>query len=47
MLHDMYLVKVKSPEESSEDWDYYEIIKTIPGNKAFLDPSKSECQLIQ
>lgn len=46
MLHDMYLVKVKSPGESSGNWDYYEIIKTIPGNKAFLDPSKSECQLI-
>src|SRR4029077_12258374 len=30
MVHDMYFVQVKSPEESSGPWDYYKILSTIP-----------------
>ena len=33
--HDMYLVRVKSPEQSKKPWDYYEIVKTIPAAEAF------------
>jgi branched-chain amino acid transport system substrate-binding protein len=38
--HDMYLVQVKSPEESKAPWDYYRIVRTIPAAEAFppLDP---------
>jgi branched-chain amino acid transport system substrate-binding protein len=38
--HDMYLVQVKSPEESKAPWDYYKIVRTIPAAEAFppLDP---------
>jgi hypothetical protein len=35
MVHDMYLVEVKKPEESRYPWDYYKILKTIPGEEAF------------
>ena len=35
MVHDMYLVKVKKPEESHDAWDYYRILKIIPGKEAF------------
>lgn len=43
--HDMYLVQVKSPQESKYAWDYYKIVKTIPAAEAFepLDPS---CPLV-
>jgi branched-chain amino acid transport system substrate-binding protein len=35
MIHDMYLMQVKSPGESKEPWDYYRLLETIPGEQAF------------
>jgi branched-chain amino acid transport system substrate-binding protein len=46
MVHDMYLARVKSPDESSGQWDYYEILRTIPGDQAFLPLSESTCSLV-
>lgn len=43
MVHDMYLARVKSPAESKGPWDYYEILRTIPGEEAFGPLSESEC----
>lgn len=43
MVHDMYLARVKSPEESKGPWDYYEIVRTIPGEEAFGPLSESTC----
>ena len=31
----MYLVEVKTPEESKYAWDYLKILRTIPGAEAF------------
>ena len=36
MVHDMYLARVKTPDESKGEWDYYKILRTIPGDQAFL-----------
>lgn len=47
MVHDMYLVRVKRPAESKGAWDYYEILETIPGEKAFQPLEKSECPLLK
>jgi branched-chain amino acid transport system substrate-binding protein len=47
MIHDMYLVEVKKPGESDVAWDYYNILKTIPGEEAFMDPAKSGCDLVK
>ena len=30
MVHDMYFVQVKTPEESTGPWDYYKILSTTP-----------------
>jgi branched-chain amino acid transport system substrate-binding protein len=46
MVHDMYLARVKSPDESTGRWDYYEILRTIPGDQAFLALSESKCPLV-
>ena len=46
MVHDMYLARVKSPDELSGEWDYYEILRTIPGDQAYLPLSESECPLV-
>jgi branched-chain amino acid transport system substrate-binding protein len=47
LVHDMYLVQVKSPEESREPWDYYKILSIIPGDKAFRPLAESECPLVR
>jgi branched-chain amino acid transport system substrate-binding protein len=46
MIHDMYLVQAKRPEESRYPWDYYKILSTIPGRAAFRPLSESECPLV-
>jgi branched-chain amino acid transport system substrate-binding protein len=45
MVHDMYLVEVKAPNESKTPWDYYRIVKTVPGELAFAPLSESQCPL--
>ncbi len=46
MVHDMFLAQMKSPKESKGAWDYYKILDTIPGDKAFQPLSKSTCSLV-
>jgi len=43
-VHDMYLVKVKTPAESKGEWDLYEVVSTIPGDEAFRPIGESQCQ---
>ena len=45
--HDMYLVRVKSPEQSKKPWDYYEIVKTIPAAEAFPTVEQQACPLVK
>ena len=47
MVHDMYLVQVKSPSESHASWDYYKILATIPGEKLFPPLAESSCSLVK
>jgi len=47
MVHDMYLVQVKKPEESKYPWDYYFIRQVIPADQAFQPLSKSTCPLVK
>ncbi|WP_378941641.1 ABC transporter substrate-binding protein [Mesorhizobium sp. ANAO-SY3R2] len=47
MQHDMYLLRVKKPSESNGRWDYYNLVRTIPGEEAFRPLSQSECPLIK
>lgn len=46
MMHDFYLAQVKTPEESQEPWDYYNITATIPAEQAFWPLSGSKCSLV-
>jgi branched-chain amino acid transport system substrate-binding protein len=41
--HDMYLVQVKTPEESKYPWDYYKVLKTIPAAQAFPTVEQQKC----
>jgi branched-chain amino acid transport system substrate-binding protein len=46
-VHDMYLFRVKSPEQSSGEWDYYETVATIPADRAFRPLADGNCPLVQ
>lgn len=46
MIHDMYLARVKTPEESTDEWDVYEILATIPAEEAYRPLSESQCDLV-
>jgi branched-chain amino acid transport system substrate-binding protein len=46
MVHDLYLAEVKTPRESKAPWDYYKILATIPGDKAFPPPDPA-CPLVK
>jgi branched-chain amino acid transport system substrate-binding protein len=35
MVHDMYVMQVKSPQESRYTWDYYKVVKVMNGEEAF------------
>ena len=47
MVHDIYLMQVKKPEESKGPWDVYKVLQTIPGDQAFRPLSESECPLVK
>jgi branched-chain amino acid transport system substrate-binding protein len=35
MIHSMYVMQVKSPQESKYDWDYYKLVRVMKGEEAF------------
>jgi branched-chain amino acid transport system substrate-binding protein len=45
MVHDMFLMQVKTPAESKYPWDYYKVVQTIPGDQAFTTKAESKCAL--
>jgi branched-chain amino acid transport system substrate-binding protein len=47
MVHDLYLVEVKAPAESKYPWDYFKIIKTIPGDQAFRPLAEGGCPYLK
>ncbi len=45
VVHDMYLLQVKTPEESKAPWDYFKVVQTIDGNEAFTTKAETRCAL--
>ena len=45
MVHDMYLMQVKSPDKSVEPWDYYNVVQTFKGEQAWTTKAESKCAL--
>ncbi len=46
MVHDMYLYEVKAPADVKSPWDYYKLVSTLSGEKAFTIPPDSKCALL-
>jgi branched-chain amino acid transport system substrate-binding protein len=47
MVHDMYLMQVKKPEDSKYPWDYYQLKKVIPAEEAFQPLALSTCPMLK
>jgi branched-chain amino acid transport system substrate-binding protein len=47
VIRDMYLMRVKTPEQSKYPWDYLEIVRTVKGEDAFRPASASACPLLK
>ncbi len=45
MVHDMYLMQVKTPAQSKEPWDYYNVVETIKGEAAWTTKAETRCAL--
>jgi branched-chain amino acid transport system substrate-binding protein len=43
MIHDMYLMQVKSPDKSTEPWDYYTVAETFKGEAAWTTKAETKC----
>ncbi|WP_374250679.1 ABC transporter substrate-binding protein [Xanthobacter sp.] len=46
VIRDLYLFRVKKPEESKGEWDLLEQVATIPGKDAFRPISEGGCPLV-
>ncbi len=47
MVHDMFLMQVKTPQESKGPWDYYKMVAALPGDDVYTKLSESTCKLIK
>ncbi|MGY6709000.1 MAG: ABC transporter substrate-binding protein [Rhizobiaceae bacterium] len=46
-IHDLYLFRVKTPDQSEGAWDYYETLSTIPAAEAFRPMDQGNCPLVE
>ncbi len=46
MVHDLYVLEVKAPGESTRPWDYLKLIRTVPGDQAFRPLDQGGCPLV-
>jgi branched-chain amino acid transport system substrate-binding protein len=47
MVHSMFLLQVKKPEESKAPWDYYKVLAEVPGDEAFRPLKDGGCPLVK
>ncbi len=47
VIHDMYVMQVKSPAESKGPWDYFNLVSTIPAAEAFRPEGQGGCPLVK
>jgi branched-chain amino acid transport system substrate-binding protein len=46
MVHDLFFAEVKTPAQSEEEWDLFNIVTKIPADQAFRPLKESECPLV-
>ncbi len=45
-VHAMYIFQVKKPSESKGDYDFYNLLATIPADQAFRPLNEGGCALV-
>lgn len=45
-MHDMYIARVKTPADSKQRWDYYDIVATLPAEAVFRPLNEGGCPLV-
>ena len=43
VVHDMYLMRIKKPEEPKQKWDIHEYLETVAGGDAFRSMVEGGC----
>jgi len=46
LIHDMYLLEVKAPDEVQEKDDFFKLVATVPADKAFRPISETTCKIV-
>lgn len=46
LIHDMYLIEVKKPDEVTEKQDFLKLVATVPAKEAFKPLSATTCKLV-
>ncbi len=46
-IHQNYILKTKSPDQSKGKWDYFEVIATVPAPESFRPIKEGNCPLVQ
>ncbi|CAN5235920.1 ABC transporter substrate-binding protein [soil metagenome] len=47
MVHSMFLLEVKKPDESKYPWDYYKVLAEVPGDQVFRPMKDGGCQYVK
>jgi branched-chain amino acid transport system substrate-binding protein len=47
MVHQMYVMQVKTPAESKYPWDYYKVIKVMSGEEAYGSQPDPACSFVK
>ncbi len=47
VVREMYLFEVKKPSESKGAWDYYKLVRTIPGDEAYRPLKDGGCSFVK
>jgi branched-chain amino acid transport system substrate-binding protein len=47
MVHDVYLVQIKTPAESKGEWDFLKVVAKIPGEQAFRPLADGGCPALK
>jgi len=47
MVHQMYVMQVKTPAESKYPWDYYKVLKVMSGEEAYGSQPDPACSLVE
>ena len=46
-IHPVYLQQVKAPAQSKGPWDYYNMVRPIPGDQAFRPLNEGGCPMVK